>query len=237
MAVLSAGITAVAGGLAGGTALGQGIVWFDPGPGGVVIPDGTGVGYADVRTVASPFPAALDVKVHLQVQGSGGAMWNGDIFATLSYQATPTAPVTAYSVLLNRPGRDDAHLDHELGYEDNGFNISIGATGPDVHLYRTTTTPPVGAPLTGHWSADGRDVDPFDVVHATPRTAGMEGFHGINPNGVWTLYMEDSASGGRARLVRWGLEWTPVPEPGPTAAWAGAALGGWAWLRLRRRRS
>lgn len=227
-----AGVAALA--IGGDLARAGVVVWFDPGPGGVTIPDGTGVGYADARTVASPFPSVLDVRVRLQLAGAGGGMWNGDIYATLSYQSSPSAPVTAFSVLINRPGRDNGSPDEAFGYEDNGFDVSIGTTGPDIHRYRLSTTPPVGGLVTGNWAADGRDIDPFDVVNSTPRTAGMEGFHGVNPNGVWTLYVEDAEPMANARLVRWGLEWTPVPEPPTTVAWGGAALALWAIARRRR---
>lgn len=212
----------------------QTLVFTPGGPGGQVLPDGTGTGYVDLRTVTTLPTSVLELRVRLTLQGTSGGMWNGDMYATVQYQATPTSPVTAYAVLLNRPGRDDASVDNEAGYEDNGFDVSLGATGPDIHTYRLVTTPALGAGLTGNWSADGRDVDPFNVVNGTPRTAGLGPFQGINPNGVWTLYVEDTTPGGVAKLTQWGLEWTPVPEPGAYGSVAAVLLLGVAW-RLRRR--
>lgn len=210
-------------------------VRFTPGgPAGQVLPDGSGTGYVDTQTVTMLPTSVRELRVRLTLEGTSGGMWNGDIYATVQYQATPTAPVTAYAVLLNRPGRDDASVDAEAGYEDNGFDVSLGSTGPDIHTYRLVTTPAAGAGVTGNWSADGRDVDPLDVVNGTARTAGLGAFQTINPNGVWTLYVEDTTPGGVAKLTQWGLEWTPVPEPAAYASVAGALLLGVAW-RLRRR--
>ena len=210
---------------------------FTPGgPGGQVLPDGTGTGYVDTRAVTTLPAAVQELRVRLTLEGTQVGMWNGDIYATVQYQATPSSPVSAYAVLLNRPGRDDASVDADAGYEDNGLDVSLGATGPDIHTYRLVTTPATGAGVTGNWSADGRDVDPFDVVNATVRTAGLAPFQGINPNGLWTLYVEDTTPGGVAKLKAWGLEWTPVPEPAAYASVAGALLLGGAWW-VRRRNS
>ena len=210
-------------------------VRFTPGgSGGQVLPDGIGTGYVDTRSVMTLPTSVQELRVRLTLEGTQGGMWNGDIYATVQYQATPTAPVTAYAVLLNRPGRDDASVDADVGYEDNGLDVSLGATGPDIHAYRLVTTPATGAGVTGKWSADGRDVDPFDVVNGTARTAGLGAFQTINPNGLWTLYVEDTMPGGVAKLTQWGLEWTPVPEPAAYGSVAGVLLLGVAW-RLRRR--
>lgn len=212
----------------------QTLLFTPGGPGGQELPDGSGTGYVDTRSVTTLPTSVQELRVRLTLEGTQGGMWNGDIYATVQYQATPTAPVTAYAVLLNRPGRDDASVDADAGYEDNGFDVSLGATGPDIHTYRLVTTPATGAGMTGKWSADGRDVDPFDVVNGSLRTAGLGAFQTINPNGLWTLYVEDTMQGGVAKLTQWGLEWTPVPEPAAYGSVAGALLLGLAW-RLRRR--
>lgn len=222
-------------GLALGLPLSAQTLLFTPGgPGGQVLPDGTGTGYVDTRSVTTLPTSVQELRVRLTLEGTQGGMWNGDIYATVQYQATATSPVTAYAVLLNRPGRDDASVDADAGYEDNGLDVSLGATGPDIHTYRLLTTPATGAGVTGNWSADGRDVDPFVVVNASLRTAGLAPFQGINPNGLWTLYVEDTTPGGVAKLKAWGLEWTPVPEPMAYGSITAAALLGAAcWLRRR----
>lgn len=208
---------------------------FTPVPGGVALPDGTGVGYANAQVVTTMPVAVQDLRVRLIVDGGVGGMINGDVYATLAYQPSAGSPITAFAVLLNRPGRD-VGAGNEDGYYDNGLNISLGTTGPDVHTYQTQTVPAVGGPLTGSWAADGRDVDPNDVVVGTSRTAGLDAFQGLNPNGVWTLYVEDTMPGGLARLTGWGLEWTPVPVPEPGAFGSilgGLSLGFGFWVRRR----
>lgn len=217
----------------GAWALHGGVMMFDPGSGGISIPDGTGLGYVNIQTVTTLPTAVQALRVRLNLQPGAGGMVNGDIYATVSYQASAVAPITAYSVLVNRPGRD-AGGGNEDGYYDNGLNVSLGATGDDIHTYQLQTLPAVGAGLTGNWAADGRDVDPFDVVTGTPRTSGLGSFQGLNPNGIWTLYVEDTMPGGLAKLVGWGLEWTPVPEPAAYGWVVGTLLLGMAW-RLRRR--
>ena len=218
----------------GGSSAAQSLL-FSPAPGGVALPDGVGVGYANMQTITTLPTAVQELRVRLTVEGGVGGMINGDLYATLSYQVSAGAPITAYAVLLNRPGRDAGVGDAD-GYFDNGLNISLGATGPDVHTYQLQTVPGVGSPLTGRWAADGRDADPNDVVVGTPRTAGLDAFQGLNPNGVWTLYVEDTMPGGVARLTGWGLEWTPVavPEPQALGCVVGILLMGSA-LCLRRR--
>lgn len=216
---------------AGAWALHGGVIVFDLGSGGIPIPDGTGLGYANIQTVTTLPTAVQALRVRLNLQPGAGGMVNGDIYATVSYQASAVAPITAYSVLVNRPGRD-AGGGNEDGYYDNGLNVSLGATGNDIHTYQLQTVPAVGAGLTGDWAADGRDADPFDVVTGTPRTSGLGSFQGLNPNGIWTLYVEDTMPGGLAKLMGWGLEWTPVPEPAAYGWVAGALLLGMAW-RLR----
>jgi hypothetical protein len=219
---------------AGAWALHGGVTMFDLGSGGISLPDGTGLGYANIQTVTTLPTAVQALRVRLNLQPGAGGMVNGDIYATVSYQASAVAPITAYSVLLNRPGRD-AGAGNEDGYYDNGMNVSLGATGDDIHTYQLQTVPAVGAGLTGNWAADGRDVDPFDVVTGSSRTSGLGSFQSLNPNGVWTLYVEDTMSGGLAKVMGWGLEWTPVPEPTGYGCFAAGTLLWVGVWRLRRR--
>jgi len=220
---------------AGAWAMHGGVVMFGLGTGGISLPDGTGLGYANVQTVTTLPTAVSELRVILNLQPGAGGMVNGDIYATVSYQASAADPITAYSVLVNRPGRD-AGSGNEDGYYDNGMDVSLGSTGDDIHTYQLKTVPAVGAGVTGNWAADGRDVDPFVVVTGTPRTAGLGSFQGLNPNGVWTLYVEDAMSGGLAKLMGWGLEWTPVPEPTGYGCVAAGALLLVGALRMRRLR-
>jgi hypothetical protein len=46
----------------------------------------------------------------------------------------------------------------------------------------------------------------------------LDSFNGLDPNGSWTLYIADVASGGGFGTLRsWGLEITAIPEPTPAA--------------------
>ena len=214
-----------------------GILMFNLGS-GITLPDDESGGVVNVQTTTGLPTSVQELRVRLQLEGVGaGGMWNGDIYATLTYQPTATADPTAYTVLLNRPGWDADHPDAFPGYADNGMNVSLGVTGPDIHIYQTVQTPALGSALTGSWSADGRDEDPFLVTNGTGRTAGLGAFQGLNLNGVWTLYVEDTMAGAQGKLKGWGLEWTPVtpvPEPASLAGIAGLALLGWGCLRTRR---
>ena len=58
-------------------------------------------------------------------------------------------------------------------------------------------------------------------------------FNGMDPNGVWSLYVSDLSAGGEGTLVGWGLEITAVPEPS-AAALLGSSLA--ALLLLARPR-
>jgi subtilisin-like proprotein convertase family protein len=115
-----------------------------------------------------------------------------------------------YSVLLNRSGRSDAN---PAGYGDNGYSV-----------------------LTGNWQPSARAVGPDAVTDASPRTATLGSFGGLNPNGTWTLFLVDSESGGTASLASWSLSITSAPVPEPEAAGAfAAALAAWiGWRRVRR---
>ena len=61
-------------------------------------------------------------------------------------------------------------------------------------------------------SAEGREVDSFNLVNPFPRAAGPSAFQSLNPNGAWTLDVENTLSGGEARLVQWGLPFDSSPS-------------------------
>lgn len=217
----------------------SGLLWTIPVGAGILdfavgeaIPDGNASGIADVRTVAGLPASVLDLRIRLDVRGMGvGGMINGDLYATLAYESVP-GQVDAFSVLLNRVGRDLAEPD---GYFDNGFHITFAAGANDIHRYRETTVPAFGNALTGVWGADGRESDPSAVLTGDGRTAVLDGFQSLNPNGRWTLFVADLAMGGEAELVSWGIEYTPVPEPGAMSIAACVMMGTWAcWRRGRR---
>jgi len=87
--------------------------------------------------------------------------------------------------------------------------FAVGAS--DIHRYGDSVLVQPGLALTGIWGADGRETDPATTLDTDPRTAALDPFLIINPNGRWTLFIADVVSGGEARLDRWGLEWTAGP--------------------------
>ncbi len=196
------------------------------------IPDGSSTGFADARTVTTSTVSIDTLEVRLNLAGVGSGAYNGDLYVTLQHDS-------GFAVLLNRAGRTG---DDPFGAWDNGYNVTfaLGDTLGDIHNYRSVLglgNDDVLSPLTGRWQADGRNVDPSVVLDTSPRTAGLESFHGVDPNGEWTLFVADLSSGGLARIQSWELLIEPlavIPEPSTSAALAGAALAAFALWRRRR---
>jgi subtilisin-like proprotein convertase family protein len=201
------------------------------------IPDNSLVGVTSQQLVSGYTAPLASVSVFLRIEPRGGEpMFNGDIYATLSHES-------GYAVLLNRVGRRDGF---SAGYGDSGFNITLSDGGlADVHDYRLTlngshttslslTEEP--AALTGLWQPDGRAVDPFAVGSSSLRLAKLGSFVGLDPNGLWTLYVADVSGGGLAELREWGLTLTVIPEPGETVVISAVVLGLFGFWHRRRTR-
>jgi hypothetical protein len=158
-------------------------------------------------------------------------MFNGDIYLTLA------KGTEGFSVLLNRVGTRSGS---SFGYSDNGFHVTFDdSAAADIHTYRVTvtgsnTTPLASNPLTGTWQPDARNTDPDSVLDTDPRTAFLSAFHGVTPNGQWTLFAADLSGGGTAKLTSWSMDFALVPEPSLTGVVFGLGLGGLA-LGLGRR--
>jgi hypothetical protein len=159
------------------------------------------------------------LNVTLQIS----AGFNGDFYAFLTHDNTT-------AILLNRVGRNSSH---QVGYPDSGFGPDAFANAftlddqaaTDVHFYRNAAFALNGSgQLTGSWQPDGRTLDPLSAASAfdsATRSAPLSVFNGMDPNGLWTLYVADVSSGGEGTLASWGLQLTLVPEP---------ATGGLLWL-------
>lgn len=169
------------------------------------IPDNDPAGLQDTRTLSGYEGVIESVEVRLTLTGNPLA-FNGDFFVSLQ------SANGGYAVLLNRVGRTTVE---PLGYDHNGFDITFTLSGSDVHLYQTfSPSYDLDGRLTGTWSPDARNVDPDLVLDTDARTANLDTFAGIDPNGTWTLFVADMNLNGAATLDGWGLNVTVVPEPG-----------------------
>src|SRR5690242_13438813 len=176
------------------------------------IPDGNPNGISSSINVTGLESALQDITVSLDI--SGGS--NGDLYGFLSHGST------GFAVLLNRVGKTSTD---PFGYSDAGFHVTLSdAASLDIHNYGGNG----GAALTGTWQPDGRNVDPQLVLDSSPRNAFLSSFVGSDPNGTWTLVVADMAGGGgQSVLQSWGINITPVPEPGTNQLFlvmAGAGL-------------
>jgi subtilisin-like proprotein convertase family protein len=186
------------------------------------LPDGSLAGVSDTRAVTSSIAKLSAVRVKLNVAGR----FNGDLYAYVRHINSET---TNFGVLLNRVGRTGAN---SAGYSDAGLNVTLDSTAAnDVHVYQTITNPPAGAPLTGTWQPDGRNVNPFTVTDIAPRTTSLSTFTGPKGGGEWTLFLADVDGGATNSLLSWELEL--IGAVYPTITWAtpgnivyGTALSG-----------
>ena len=188
------------------------------------IPDNRETGLQDTRTVSGFAGVIGSIEVHLSIAAASADLaYNGDFYVTLQHDA-------GFAVLLNRAGRSAST---PLGYAHNGFDIVFALSAPDIHLYQNQSPSYSGAgALTGTWGVDGRAADPDDALDTSPRADMLANFLGTDPNGTWTIFLADLNPYGNARLVSWGLDIAPIPEPGPLLL---LGLGAAPLLRRRRK--
>lgn len=183
-----------------------------------LIPDGGYEGWQNSQVVALDSGLRItDLAVTLNISGG----WNGDLYVTLRHE---TIDGTGFAVLLNRVGTS---ITDTLGYASTGFGLN-GSSEPfrlsdlgtySVHYYLDQA--PLfnsNGQLTGLWRPDG---------------GPLTSFQGLDPNGVWTLFVADCNGGDVATLNQWGLEITTVPEP-VAGGWVISVLTLGAGLLLRR---
>lgn len=189
------------------------------------IPDNDPIGIQNSQTLSGYSGAIVSLQVELVISPLNFGGWTGDYFVTLQHDS-------GFSVLLNRPGVVSGD---NLGYGDNGFNMVFDEGGDDVHLYQSFafSLDGIGA-LIGTWSPDGRVTDPLSVLETDPRPAALSSFTGLDPNGLWTLFVADNNFNGDGQLVSWGLNvnTTSIPEPSTLGLLATGLL-----LFLRRKKS
>jgi subtilisin-like proprotein convertase family protein len=161
------------------------------------IPDANPNGMYSTITVSGLTGLTVaDVNVVLNVSGT----CNGDLYAYLSHGNSGSA------VLLNRVGRTSAN---PFGYGDLGFSITLDdQASRDIH-----SSSSIGSVVTGTYQPDARNVDPLVAFDTSARTAMLDSLNHANPNGAWTLFFADAASGEQSTLNGWSLQITAVPEP------------------------
>ena len=182
-----------------------------------LIPDANPIGYSSTNIVSGLFGGIQNVEISLNITGG----YNGDLYACVSFG-------DGFAVLLNRVGKSDSD---PFGYGDAGFNVTFSdSAATDIHLYGGNG----GNQLTGTWQPDGRETDPQLVVSSDPRTALLGSFNNLDPNGTWTLFVADMATGYQSTLVSWSIEIVTAPEPTTIqflATFGGLAAAGTWWRR------
>ena len=167
------------------------------------IPDGNPVGLISTTTVFGLTNVISSIQVNLDITGG----FNGDLYAYL------LGPQGGFAVLLNRVGMSSSNA---FSYSDAGFNITLSSGFPNVHFYEDLSSPS-GGQLTGTWAPDGRSISPGsspNIFDTAATSANFDNFSSTIPNGDWTLFIADLASGGgQTTLVSWGLTIVTVPEP------------------------
>jgi subtilisin-like proprotein convertase family protein len=182
----------------------------------------------DVNTAVTPIQ---NVTVTLNISSATSDIaWNGDLYAYLTHD---DGALSGFAVLLNRVGRTSSDA---AGYGDPGFAITLSDTAAnDVHLYQNVSSSfDSSGRLTGTWQPDERNISPTSsgsTFDSASRTANLGSFSGLNPNGLWVLFISDRAAGNVARLDSWQLNITPVPEPTYTAVLTGLCLLGTVTVR------
>jgi hypothetical protein len=128
--------------------------------------------------------------VNVTINVSGG--FNGDLYAYLSYNGILVP-------LVNRVGTTTSPL-NPFGFSTAGFNNvtldDAASANGNIHGVLSPTS--------------GYSYQPDSGV------ASLANFNSSNPNGTWTIFFSDMASGGGSSpstLVSWSLDITAVPEP------------------------
>ncbi len=161
------------------------------------IPDNNASGVAFTFFVGAPTPEVItSVSVSMNIAGG----WNGDLFAYLSHGS-------GYSVLLNRVEKT---AEHSTGSNTSGMDVTFSDSHvTDIHTFG-------GAVLSGDFSPDGRNANPFGVLNTDSRDAMLDSFVGLNAGGFWTLFIADLSPLAVSTIQSWSvnISTAPVPEPG-----------------------
>lgn len=180
------------------------------------IPDNNDTGLVAVIPFSSTDTHLTEIEVLIETSGG----WNGDLYAYLEHNGQ-------LAVLLNRPGKT---INTPAGAASSGMSIRLTDSAlSDIHNAISLTA---GVAAVGTYQPDARATDPAIVTDESPRSRFLATFTGIDPNGLWTLFIADLSAGDTATLESWSLAITAVPEASTALL---AALGSATLLLLRRR--
>jgi hypothetical protein len=176
----------------------------------------SGVGLASTITSSGFIGYVGDLTVTLNISGGN----NGDLYGYLSYNGVLVT-------ILNRPGVTGSN---PFGFNSSGYGVTISDSGA-VNLNTTAGTS--GQPVTG-------DVFNVNGTSGNGSLAFGSAYNGMDPNGTWTLFLENEVSGGDpSTLVSWSIGINAVPEPTNVAlgifgvcAVVGRLRVGWKKARL-----
>ena len=178
------------------------------------IPDNNDTGLVSIIPFASADTHLTQIEVLIETSGG----WNGDLYAYLEHNGS-------LAVLLNRPGRTAAD---SSGSASSGMSVRLTDSAlADIHAAISSDA---GAPAVGTYQPDARAADPGVVIDESPRSRFLATFTGLDPNGLWTLFIADVSAGDTATLESWSLTITAVPEPSVAVL---AALGCASLFRRR----
>lgn len=163
-----------------------GLYSYSSGTVNITIPDANPTGISSLINVSGALPTIADVNVMINVSGG----YNGDLYAYVSYNGTLVP-------LWNRVGTSSGD---PFGYATAGFNnITLddqAIANGNIHNVPSPSAAESYEPDSG--------------------SASLGNFNSLNPNGNWTIFFADMASGGGSgpsTLVSWSLGITAVPEP------------------------
>ena len=192
------------------------------------IPVGSTTGWSDSRALSGETGTIGSITVNLDISGG----FNGSLYGYLTYDGVLVT-------LINRVGVGSSTAGSTpFGYGDSGFNVTLSSSAANnIHFYQNVPGYSINGSgqLTGTWNPDGRGISPLSSPGSFDSTSGLQtlnSFDGLSPDGTWTLFLADVASGGGTpQVLSYGLEITTVPEPVNMALgiFAGLAILGGLW--------
>lgn len=209
-----------------------------------------------VGTTGAPPPPPSEPS-GIKTTFSSNGPWNIPASGTGAAVGAPTSP---YPLTINVAGVTDPVVDVNVRLRGLSHtwpdDIDIALVGPQGQAVTIMSDAGSGADIINVTLDFSMEVnsgflpDSAQIVSGTylpsdfggadtfpaPAPAGPYGtnlsvFNGVNPNGVWSLYVVDDVSSDLGSLAGWDLEIVVVPEPASLSLLTGLAL-----LGLRRRR-